>query len=130
MKLSSFCMIVNKICNHTVFKDISQRIQNPIEKQLAVVLYKLRSKATIWDICLKIGKAEGTKVHQVFKEMCGFPNVIGVLDRPHMNLFEAPSMHKTLFYFYDIYQNSQQEKKVKLFSIFPKFTTQNSFIRI
>ncbi|CAG8783661.1 11495_t:CDS:2, partial [Dentiscutata erythropus] len=39
---------------------IPQRKQNPVEKQLAVVLYRLGGKATIWDICSKFGIAEGT----------------------------------------------------------------------
>ena len=53
-------MLVNKIQNHDTFKDIPQRQQNPVEKQLAVVLYKLGGKGTVWDICTKFGIAEGT----------------------------------------------------------------------
>ncbi|CAG8616183.1 13523_t:CDS:2, partial [Dentiscutata heterogama] len=80
----------------------------------------LGRKATIWDICSKFGIAEGTvplfisrviealkllkkdviiwscnnyqqRIHMGFEEMYSFPNVIGVLDESHMNLFEAPS---------------------------------------
>ncbi|CAG8772411.1 21867_t:CDS:2, partial [Gigaspora rosea] len=47
-----------------IFKDILQRKQNPIEKQLAVVLYRLGGKATIWDICSKFGIAEAVVDHQ------------------------------------------------------------------
>jgi hypothetical protein len=128
MKKSTFWMIVNKIQNHDVFKDIPQRKQSPIEKQLAVVLYKLGGKATNWDICSKFGIAEGTvslftsriitalkslkneviiwprgdyrqKVHKGFESMHGFPNVIGALDGSHLNLFEAPSKPNKDVYF-------------------------------
>ncbi|CAG8812510.1 15288_t:CDS:2, partial [Gigaspora margarita] len=97
-------------------------------KQLAVVLYRLGSKATIWDICSKFEIAEGTvplftsrvvealkclkkdiiiwphnnyrqKVHKGFEEMCGFSNVIGILDGSHMNLLEAPSKLNKDVYF-------------------------------
>ncbi|CAG8770786.1 16802_t:CDS:2, partial [Gigaspora rosea] len=87
--------------------DIPQRIQNPVEKQLAVVLYRLESKATIWDICSKFGIAEGTKVHKGFEEMCSFSNVIGVLDGSHLNLFEAPSkLNKDIYFTQKLFRNS------------------------
>ena len=56
MKQSTFWIIVNKIRDHESF----QKQQIPIEKQLAVVLYRLGEKSTIWDICSKFGIAEGT----------------------------------------------------------------------
>ena len=115
MSQSTFCKIVYKICNHQNFKN--QRIL--IEKQLAVVLYRLGGKSTIWDISSKFGIAEGTvilftsriisvlkslksqviiwpcdtyhqEVHNGFEEKQGFSNVIGALDGTHINLLEAP----------------------------------------
>ncbi|CAI2165339.1 8476_t:CDS:2 [Funneliformis geosporum] len=91
------------------------------KKQLAVLLYRLGGKSTIWEICSKFGIAEGTvllftsriivalkslksqtiiwprdnyrqEVHRGFEEKRGFPNVIGALDGSHMNLFEAPTV--------------------------------------
>ena len=44
MKQLTFWMIVNKIQNHDIFKDIPQRKQSPVKKQLAVVLYRLGEK--------------------------------------------------------------------------------------
>ncbi|CAG8650757.1 435_t:CDS:1 [Scutellospora calospora] len=128
MKPSTFWMIVNKIQNHEIFKNIPQRKQNSIEKQLAVVLYRLGGKATIWDICSKFGIAEGTvplfttrvikvlkslkedviiwphsdyrqKVHKGFEKMHSFSNIIGALDGSHMNLFEASSKFNKDVYF-------------------------------
>src|SRR2546429_1547294 len=124
---STFWNIVNKIHNHEIF--LSQpRQQASIEKQLAVVLYRLGGKTTIWDICSKFGIAEGTvqlftsriivalkslksqviiwprndyhqEVHKGFEEKYGFPNIIGALDGSHMNLFEAPSKPNKDVYF-------------------------------
>jgi hypothetical protein len=124
MKQSTFWKIVYKICNHKIFQ--KQRI--PVEKQLAVVLYRLGGKSTIWDISSKFGIAEGTillftsriisvlkslksqviiwprntyrqEVHNGFEEKQGFPNVIGALDGTHVNLFEAPSKLNKDIYF-------------------------------
>ncbi|CAG8697050.1 15942_t:CDS:2, partial [Dentiscutata heterogama] len=60
MKQSMFWMIINKIKTHKIFKNISQNKQSPIEKQLAVVLYRLGGKATIWNICFKFRIAKIT----------------------------------------------------------------------
>src|SRR5438045_472202 len=56
MKQSTFWEIVNKIRDHNIF----QRERTPIEKQLAVVLYRLGGKSTVWEICTKFGIAEAT----------------------------------------------------------------------
>ncbi|CAG8852987.1 16199_t:CDS:1, partial [Gigaspora margarita] len=102
--------------------------QNPVEKQLAITLYRLGCKATIRDICSKFGIEEGTvplftsrvveaikflkkdviiwsredyrqKVHEGFKDLHGFPNIISALDRSHINLFEVPSKPNKDVYF-------------------------------
>ncbi|CAG8462513.1 4502_t:CDS:2 [Rhizophagus irregularis] len=75
-------------------------------------------KSIVWDLCLKFGITEGTvqlftfritltlkslkshviiwphddyyqEVRREFEEKCKFPNVIGVLDGSHINLFET-----------------------------------------
>ncbi|CAG8798132.1 16985_t:CDS:1, partial [Cetraspora pellucida] len=67
IQLSSFWMIVNKIRNHSIFKNIPQNTQNPVEKQLAIVLYRLGSKVTIWNIYSKFGISEDTVPLFIFR---------------------------------------------------------------
>ncbi|PKY59095.1 hypothetical protein RhiirA4_301286, partial [Rhizophagus irregularis] len=124
---STFWTIVNMICNHEIFQN-HQKQQAPVEKQLAVVLYRLGRKSTVWDLYSKFGIAEGTvqlftfritltlkslksyvivwshgdyrqEVHRGFEEKCEFLNVIGALDGSHINLFEAPSKPNKDVYF-------------------------------
>ena len=95
---------------------------------MAVVLYRLGGKSTVWEICTKFGIAEATvllftsriitalrslksqaiiwprdnyrqEVHRGFEEKRGFPNVIGALDGSHINLFEAPNKLNKDVYF-------------------------------
>src|SRR5437016_1806075 len=109
-------MIVNIIKDHEVFSDK----QNPVELQLSITLFLLGRRPTIWDVASKFGVSEGSVVkytHRVivaiqslrsqyiiwphgdyrkqvlrgFAQMQGFPDVIGVVDGTHINLFEAPS---------------------------------------
>ncbi|GET65070.1 putative nuclease HARBI1 [Rhizophagus irregularis DAOM 181602=DAOM 197198] len=127
-------------------------------------LYRLDGKSIVWDLCLKFGITEGTvqlftfritltlkslkshviiwphddyyqEVRREFEEKCKFPNVIGVLDGSHINLFETSSKpnknvyftrkyrytihlqtvvdYKGLFIFYDIvYSASAHDAKV------------------
>ncbi|CAG8624762.1 5385_t:CDS:2, partial [Cetraspora pellucida] len=94
MNKSSFWMIVNKIKDHKNFKDIPNNKQNPVEKQLAITLYRLVIEAIKFfkkDVIIWPRGNYRQKVHKRFKNLYSFLNVIGALDGSHMNLFEAAS---------------------------------------
>jgi hypothetical protein len=93
---------------------------------LAVVLYRLGGKSTVWDLCSKFGIAEGTvqlftfritlalkslksyvivwlrgdyrqEVHKGFEEKCESPNAIGALDGSHtVNLTRMCILHENV----------------------------------
>ncbi|CAG8693621.1 7806_t:CDS:2, partial [Scutellospora calospora] len=80
----------------------SHKPQRPVEFQLAVVLYRLGGKASVWDTASKFGIAEGSvmkqQVHNGFQQMYRFPNVIDIIDNSYryINLLKAPI--KTFMY--------------------------------
>ncbi|CAG8519075.1 12501_t:CDS:2 [Dentiscutata heterogama] len=78
-------MLVDKIKFHPVFYSNSNNNQTDIAIQLAVVLYRLGSNASLWTIATLFGK-----FHKGFENF-GFPMVIGAIDGSHIPLMEAPS---------------------------------------
>ncbi|CAG8683307.1 28008_t:CDS:2 [Gigaspora margarita] len=119
MDKSTFWMLVDKIKFHSVFYSNSYHNQTDIAIQLAVVLYRLGSNASLWTIATLFGKCEQTilnfldrliiairslkdeyivwpqenyrkEVHEEFEKF-GFPMVIGAIDGSHIPLMEAPS---------------------------------------
>ncbi|CAG8592823.1 13492_t:CDS:2, partial [Cetraspora pellucida] len=87
---------------HKNFKDIPNNKQNPVEKQLAVTLYRLVIEAIKFlkkDVIIWPRGDYRQKVHEGFKNLHGFPNVIGALDGSYINLFEAPSKPNKDVYF-------------------------------
>lgn len=116
MNKQTFWTIVNMIKDHPVFSDQ----QKTVEFQLSVTLFLLGGKSTIWNVASRFGISIGSvakytqriitaiqslrsqyivwphgeyrkRVINGFAQMQGFPNVIGVIDGTHINLFEAPS---------------------------------------
>ncbi|CAG8746589.1 21557_t:CDS:2, partial [Cetraspora pellucida] len=110
---SCYLSISSQIINiHLKFDYCLQRKQSLVEKQLAVVLYRLDEKALkdlkknviIWS-----HDNYQQKIHKGFENMHRFPNIISALDSSHMNLLEA----SRIFINYDLgYLASVHDAKI------------------
>ncbi|CAG8608261.1 13254_t:CDS:2, partial [Cetraspora pellucida] len=102
MDKETFWILVDKIKFHPVFYSNSNNNQTDIAIQLAVVLYRLGSNASLWTIAVLFEKCEQTILNfldrliiaiRSLKDeyIVGFPIVIGAIDGSHIPLMEASS---------------------------------------
>jgi hypothetical protein len=126
MDRDSFFDLLGQIQNHPIF-EVRRQPQAGVELQLAVFLNRLGSKQTYFEIASRFGISEGMvqkctgrvakaiiglnrtyikwpegerrrTVINGFKEVAGFPNVIGCIDGTHIPLLEAPVKDGDTYY--------------------------------
>ena len=60
MDSQSFQNLLMKIKSHLIFQSSDNKLQAPVELQLAIFLWRIGSKDEIFSICLRYGISKGT----------------------------------------------------------------------